>query len=79
MSIVALKRNSRRFQVPVSANGFSLNGGHRNQRIFGNTNLSALTNGQYNYCSGNDPTIVKNINQEHQRLSLFYSEFPNLS
>jgi hypothetical protein len=59
MSIVALKRNSRRFQVPVSANGFSLNGGHRNQRIFGNTNLSALTNGQYNYCSGNDPTIVK--------------------
>lgn len=59
MSIVALKRNSRRFQVPVSANGFSLNGGHRNQRVFGNTNLSALTSGQYNYCSGNDPTIVK--------------------
>jgi hypothetical protein len=59
MSIVALKRNSRRFQVPISANGFSLNGGHRNQRLIGNTNLSALTNGQYNICDGNDPSIVK--------------------
>ena len=59
MSIVALKRNSRRFQVPVSANGFSLNGGYRNQRVIGNTNLSALTNGQYNICDGNDPSIVK--------------------
>ena len=59
MSIVALKRNSRRFQVPVSANGFSLNGGHRNQRVIGSTNLSALTNGSNNICSANDPTIVK--------------------
>ena len=59
MSIVALKRNSRRFIVPVSANGFSLNGGYRNQRSICNTNLSALTNGQYNLCSGNDPSIVK--------------------
>ena len=59
MSIVALKRNSRRFQVPVSANGFSLNGGHRNQRMIGNTNLSALTNGHNNFCSANDPAIVK--------------------
>ena len=59
MSIVALKRNSRRFQVPVSANGFSLNGGHRNQRVIGNTNLSALTNGHNNICSANDPSIVK--------------------
>jgi hypothetical protein len=59
MSIVALKRNSRRFQVPVSANGFSLNGGHRNQRVIGNTNLSALTNATYNMCSANDPAIVK--------------------
>jgi hypothetical protein len=59
MSIVALKRNSRRFQVPVSANGFSLNGGHRNQRVIGNTNLSALTHGQNNCCTGNDPSIVK--------------------
>jgi len=59
MSIVTLKRNSRRFLVPVSANGFSLNGGYRNQRAIGNTNLSALTNGQYNYCSGNNPSIAK--------------------
>jgi hypothetical protein len=59
MSIVALKRNSRRFQVPVSANGFSLNGGYRNQRAIGNTNLSALTNGHNNICSGNDPSIAK--------------------
>ena len=59
MSIVALKRNSRRFQVPISANGFSLNGGHRNQRMIGNTNLSALTNGHNNFCSANDPAIVK--------------------
>lgn len=59
MSIVALKRNSRRFLVPVSANGFSLNGGYRNQRLIGNTNLSALYSGNYNICSGNDPSIIK--------------------
>jgi len=59
MSIVALKRNSKRFQVPVSANGFSLNGGHRNQRAIGDTNLSALGNGHYNICSSNDPSIIK--------------------
>ncbi len=60
MSIVTLKRKSRRFQVPVSANGFSLTGGYRNQRVFGNTNLSALTNGQERgCCSYNDPAIVK--------------------
>ena len=57
MSIVALKRNSKRFQVPISANGFSLNGGHRNQRPIGDTNLSALY--ANNYCSANDPSIVK--------------------
>jgi hypothetical protein len=59
MSIVALKRNSRRFLVPVSANGFSLNGGYRNQRAIGNTNLSALTNASNNICSANDPAVVK--------------------
>ena len=59
MSIVTLKRSSRRFQVPISANGFSLNGGHRNQRAIGDTNLSALTNGHNNICSANDPSIVK--------------------
>ena len=61
MSIVALKRNSKRFIVPVSAHGFSLNGGHRNQRVIGNTNLSALTTGQERGCCPyNDPSIVKN-------------------
>ena len=59
MSIVALKRNSRRFIVPISANGFSLNGGYRNQRPIGDTNLSALTNGQNNLCCTNDPSIIK--------------------
>ena len=60
MSIVALKRNSRRFIVPISANGFSLNGGYRNQRLIGSTNLSALTTGQERgCCSYNDPDIVK--------------------
>ena len=59
MSIVALKRNSRRFQVPISAKGFSLNGGHRNQRAIGDTNLSALTNGHNAFCSANNPSIVK--------------------
>jgi hypothetical protein len=60
MSIVALKRNSRRFQVPISANGFSLNGGYRNQRLIGDTNLSALTNSQERTCCPtNDPSIVK--------------------
>jgi hypothetical protein len=60
MSIVALKRNSRRFQVPISANGFSINGGYRNQRLIGNTNLSALTTGQERGCCAyNNPEIVK--------------------
>ena len=40
MSIVALKRNSRRFQDPISAHGFSLNGGHRNIGQVGVTNLA---------------------------------------
>ena len=40
MSIVALKRNSRRFQDPISAHGFSLNGGHRNIGRVGVTNLA---------------------------------------
>lgn len=60
MSIVALKRNARRFQVPVSATGFSLNGGYRNQRSIYNTNLSALTTQQENTCGyDNNPAIVK--------------------
>ena len=59
MSIVALKRKSRRFLVPISANGFSLNGGYRNQRAIGDTNLSALTSGHNLLCNANDPAIVK--------------------
>ena len=57
MSIVALKRNSKRFQEPISAKGFSLNGGYRNQRSFGNTNLAALYSA--NGCNLNDPAVVK--------------------
>ena len=73
ISIVTLKRKSRRFQVPVSANGFSLSGGYRNQRAIGDTNLSALTNGQYNFCSGNDPAIVK-LSTKNTK-GLIYSTF----
>jgi hypothetical protein len=43
MSIVALKRNSRRFLAPISGYGnvgFSLNGGHRNIGAVGQTNLA---------------------------------------
>lgn len=40
MSIVALKRNSRRFQDPISAHGFSLNGSLRNIGQVGVTNLA---------------------------------------
>jgi hypothetical protein len=43
MSIVALKRKSRRFQAPISGrgkNGFSLVGGHRNVGVVGTTNLA---------------------------------------
>jgi len=42
MSIVAQKRNSRRFKAPISGRGtkgFSLNGGMRNQGWVGQTNL----------------------------------------
>jgi hypothetical protein len=60
MSIVTLKRNSRRFQVPISGGEkvFSLNGGHRNLRAFGNTNLAQLKK-KAEFCYANDPTIVK--------------------
>ena len=59
MSIVALKRKSKRFQDPISANGFSLNGGYRNQRPINNTNLAALNNSNNALCSGNNPAIAK--------------------
>ena len=41
MSIVAMKRKSRRFKAPISGGtkGFSLNGGLRNQGWIGQTNL----------------------------------------
>ena len=62
MSIVALKRNARRFQSPISAGatGFSLNGGYRNQRSIASTNLAALyANANRGCCGANDPTLVK--------------------
>ena len=43
MSIIALKRNSRRFQAPISGHGkdgFSLVGGRRNIGVVGQTNLA---------------------------------------
>ena len=59
MSIVALKRKSRRFQAPISGNktdGFSLNGGYRNKGSVGQTNLARQHT--HNCCS-NDPNIIK--------------------
>jgi hypothetical protein len=40
MSIVAMKRKSRLYNEPISRNGFSLNGGHRNQGWVGQTGRS---------------------------------------
>ena len=48
MSLVALKRKSRRFKAPISGrgtNGFSLNGGLRNQGWVGQTNLGRANPG----------------------------------
>jgi len=56
MSIVVLKQKSKRFQAPISTNGFSLNGGYRNHRSIGDTNLMALN---YSTCCINDPSIIK--------------------
>jgi hypothetical protein len=65
MSIVALKRKSERFIKPISgANSgpsgsvFSLNGGYRNQRAFGNTNLAQLKKSA-ELCYANNPAIIK--------------------
>ncbi len=56
MSIVALKRNSLRYFNPVSAHGFSLNGGIRNLRPTG-TIYPFISNASL--CYDNDPAIVK--------------------
>jgi hypothetical protein len=48
MSIVTLKKKSRRFQVPISGlgnNGFSLNGGTRNYGRVGQTNFGRSVTG----------------------------------
>ena len=59
MSIVALKRKSQRFIDPVSGqHGFSLNGGYRNQRAIGDTNLAQLKKSA-ELCYANDPAIIK--------------------
>lgn len=69
MSIVALKRNSRRFQVPVSANGFSLNGTLRNIGAVGQTNLAkSVTRTRFRgavpmghgSCCGSYPIVISN-------------------
>jgi hypothetical protein len=69
MSIVALKRNSRRFQVPISANGFALNGTRRNIGSVGQTNLAkSVTRTPFRgaapmghgTCCGSYPKIISN-------------------
>jgi hypothetical protein len=60
MSLVTLKRNAKRFQVPISGGPtpFSLNGGYRNLRAVGNTNLAQIKTNS-SLCSGNNPSIIK--------------------
>lgn len=56
MSLVALKRKTRRWKVPISGRtngGFSLNGGYRNQGWIGQTTSSRSN------CSLNNPAIIK--------------------
>ena len=83
MSIVALKRNSKRFQVPISStsHGFSLNGGHRNQRSIYSTNLSALSSSQSNIClgDGNDSSIVKTSTKNTKGYLYSSISFPTCS
>ena len=65
MSIAVLKRKSQRFLVPISGANcgpggpvFSLNGGYRNQRAIGDTNLAQLKKSA-ELCYANDPAIIK--------------------
>lgn len=44
MSIVTMKRKSRGYNNPISSNGFSLNGGYRNQGWVGQTSISRSIN-----------------------------------
>ena len=55
MSLVALKKNARRWKAPISGRpggGFSLNGGRRNQGWVGQTTPRTA-------CTANDPAIIK--------------------
>ena len=62
MSIVALKKKSRRFIDPISANGsgFSLNGNRRNIGNIGSINLGSYTNkhGAAWSCISNDESVI---------------------
>jgi len=64
MSLAALKRKSQRFQDPISARGFSLNGGYRNLRAIGDTNLAQLKTSMG--CRINDPSVIKRSTQTTQ-------------
>ena len=64
MSLVVLKRKSQRFQDPISARGFSLNGGFRNLRAIGDTNLAQLKTSMG--CRFNDPSVIKRSTQTTQ-------------
>ena len=55
MSIVAMKRKSRGYNSPISANGFSLNGGLRNVGIMGQTNLMRSNT----RCFADDASVIK--------------------
>jgi hypothetical protein len=55
MSIVAMKRKSRGYNIPISANSFSLNGGLRNVGIMGQTNLMRSKT----RCGADDARVIK--------------------
>lgn len=83
MSIVALKKNSRRFIEPISggSNTFSLNGVHRNIHSVGPTNLGSYTN-KYGAtcCNTNTPTEpYKSVMNTSGMLAMRYraNTYPN--
>lgn len=55
MSLATFKNKSRRFKVPISAHGFSLNGGFRNVGAVGQTNLMRSRTS----CGTNDSSVTK--------------------
>lgn len=69
MSIVTLKRRALQIQNPVSSSHFSLAGNHRNQRTFGNTNLSSLSSNSSSCYKNSDTSALSTKNTSGYLLS----------